>query len=526
MKTGETILIYDTTLRDGTQGEGISFSAEDKILVAERLDAFGIDYIEGGWPGSNPRDMEFFELAKRHPFRHAKVAAFGSTRRACLRAEEDSQLATLLEADTPVVTLFGKTWLLHVTEVLRTTPEENLAMIEDSVGFLKAAGREVIYDAEHFFDGYRDNPEYALRSLKAAAAGGADWVVLCDTNGGSQLTWTREVVEHVVREMAPLPVGVHSHNDAGLGVAHSLTSVEAGARMVQGTQNGYGERVGNANLTTIMPNLFLKLGFRFYADKNLSGLSKLAHEIDAFANRVPDGKAPYVGRSAFAHKGGVHANAAQKVSRSYEHIEPELVGNCQRILLSDMAGGSSVAMKARELGMEIDPKSPEMRKFIKLLKEREAMGYEYENADASLLVLLSRHFHGTEDNFKLVSYRTISEVVRDAGENISEAVVKIRVEDEEAIKISVAESTGPVGALDHAMRLAFGAHFPELRVVKLIDYKVRILQTGLGTDSVVQVLMLSGDGDKTWWTCGANPNIIEASWQALRDSYRYKLIKG
>jgi 2-isopropylmalate synthase len=470
--------------------------------------------------------MVFFELAKQKTFKHAKVAAFGSTRRANLKAEDDPQLATLLEAETPVVTIFGKSWLLHVTEVLKTTPEKNLKMIEDSVRFLKKAGREVIYDAEHFFDGYKDNAEYALKTLKAAAAGGADWVVLCDTNGGSQLTWTQEVVKTVVKELAPVPVGVHSHNDSGIGVAHSLCSVEAGARMVQGTQNGYGERVGNADLTTIMPNLFFKLGFRFYGDKNLKKLASLSHSIDKFANLVPNMKAPYVGRSAFAHKGGVHANAAQKIARSYEHIEPELVGNRQRILLSDMAGGSSVAMKAAELGIEVDPKSAEMRAFIKRLKEREAKGYEYENADASFQVLLSRHFHGTKDNFKLVSYRTISEVVRDNHENISEAVVKIRVEDEEDIKISVAESTGPVGALDHAMRLAFGAHFPELRSVQLIDYKVRILQTGLGTDSVVQVLMLSGDGEKTWWTCGANPNIIEASWQALRDSYRFKLLKG
>jgi 2-isopropylmalate synthase len=524
MKDAHRVMIYDTTLRDGTQGEGISFSAEDKILVAEKLDAFGIDYIEGGWPGSNPRDMEFFDLAKRLSFKHAKVTAFGSTRRANLKASEDAQLATLLEAETPVVTIFGKTWLLHVTDVLRTTAEENLAMIEDSVRFLKAAGREVIYDAEHFFDGYKDNPEYALKTLQAAASGGADWVVLCDTNGGSQVSWLTDTVKQVVKAMDPVRVGMHCHNDCGLGVALSQAGVEAGARMVQGTQNGYGERVGNADLTTIMANLSLKMGFHYQAEENLPQLCELAHGIDNLANRIPDPKAPYVGRSAFAHKGGVHANAAQKVSHSYEHIEPGRVGNRQRILLSDMAGGSSVAMKASELGIKVDPKSPEMREFIKVLKEREARGYEYENADASFKVLLRQHFHGMEDNFKLVSYRTISEVVRDKHENISEAVVKIRVAEEEDLKISVAESTGPVGALDHAMRIAFGAHFPELRSVQLIDYKVRILQTGLGTDSVVQVLMLSGDGVSTWWTCGANPNIIEASWQALRDSFRFKLM--
>lgn len=526
MKRSESVLIYDATLRDGTQGEGISFSAEDKILVAEKLDAFGVDYIEGGWPGSNPRDMVFFNLAKERTFKHARITAFGSTRRPNLEAGDDPQLATLLEAETPVVTIFGKTWLLHVTDVLRTTPECNLEMIEDSVRFLKAAGREVIYDAEHFFDGYREDADYAIETLKAAAAGGADWVVLCDTNGGSQVTWLREVVAKVVEVMRPLPVGIHAHNDSGLGVALSQTAVEVGARMVQGCQNGYGERVGNANLTTVMANLYFKMGFEMSCGRKMGELSNLAHEIDKLANLVPNTKAPYVGRSAFAHKGGVHANAAQKVARSYEHIEPGRVGNCQRILLSDMAGSSSVAMKAHDMGIEIDPKSREMRDFIALLKEREAKGYEYENADASLQVLLSRHFHGTKDNFKLVSYRTISEVVRDKHENISEAVVKIRVEDDAELKISVAESTGPVGALDHAMRIAFGAHFPELRSVQLIDYKVRILQSGLGTDSVVQVLMLSGDGERTWWTCGADPNIIEASWQALRDSYRFKLLKS
>lgn len=525
MNAGKLIAIYDTTLRDGTQGEGISFSAEDKILVAEQLDAFGIDYIEGGWPGSNPRDMVFFDLAKKKRFKHAKIAAFGSTRRAHIAPAEDPQLATLLAAETPVVTIFGKTWLLHVTEVLRTEPEENLRMIEESVRFLKDAGREVIYDAEHFFDGFKDNPDYALECLAAAGRGGADWLVLCDTNGGSQVSWMRETVAHVVAKMAPLPIGMHCHNDCGLGVALSLCGVEAGATMVQGTQNGYGERVGNANLTSVIGNLGLKLGYTMKCSANLKKLSELSHTTANFANLAPDSKAPFVGKSAFAHKGGVHANAAQKVAHSYEHIRPELVGNTQRILLSDMAGGSSVAMKAADMGITIDAKAPQMRSFLELLKEREALGYEYENADASFYVLLCQHFLGAQDNFKLVSYRTISEVVRDKNENISEAVVKLRIEGDETLKITVAESTGPVGALDHAMRQAFGDHFEELRTVQLIDYKVRILQTGLGTDSIVQVLILSGDGNSTWWTCGADPNIIEASWQALRDSYRYKLLQ-
>lgn len=526
MNTADSVFIYDTTLRDGTQGEGVSFSAADKILLAEKMDAFGVDYIEGGWPGSNPRDMEFFAKAQNLKLKHARIAAFGSTCRAKVKAAEDPQLQTLLDANTPVVTIFGKTWLLHVTEVLRTTAEENLRMIEESVRFLKEAGREVIYDAEHFFDGYKDNPEYAIQTLRSAAAGGASWVVLCDTNGGSMVQWLQDVVRKVTETMAPVRVGMHCHNDSGLGVALSIAGVEAGARMVQGTVNGYGERVGNADLITILPNLCLKLGFDFNAAKNIQHLREFSLEVDRFANLPSNSRAPYVGESAFAHKGGVHANAAQKVAHSYEHIEPGKVGNRQRILLSDMSGGSSVAMKAADMGIEIDPKSDEMRSFLARLKELENKGYEYENADASFLVLLSRHFQGYKDNFRLVSYRTISEVVRDKNENISEAVVKIRVDGEQEIRMTVAESTGPVGALDHAMRQAFGLQFPELRSVELYDYKVRILQTGQGTDSIVQVLMQSGDGDSTWWTCGADPNIIEASWQALRDSYRYKLLKN
>ncbi|MFP4281242.1 MAG: citramalate synthase [Opitutales bacterium] len=525
MSKKPTVCIYDTTLRDGTQGEGISFSANDKVHLAQAMDRMRVDYIEGGWPGSNPRDMEFFELMAGVRLTHAKLAAFGSTRRAGIASAEDVQLATLLAAGTPVVTIFGKTWLLHVTEVLRTTGDENLAMIEDSVRFLKESGREVIYDAEHFFDGYADDPAYALETLLAAHRGGADCLTLCDTNGGTMPHALEAAVQRVRETVPEASIGIHAHNDCGLGVALSLLAVEKGATLVQGTMNGYGERVGNANLSTIVPNLSLKMGRELACGDKLAGWRDFSLLVCKTANLLPDGKAPYVGRSAFAHKGGVHANAADKVAHSYEHIRPELVGNRQRILLSDMSGGSSVAMKARELGLEIDPKAPEMRSFLQLLKELENRGYEFENADASFEVLLWRHFHNYDDSFKLVSYRTISEVVREQEENLSEAVVKIRVEGEEGIKMTVAESTGPVGALDHATREAFGAHFPELRSVQLVDYKVRILQTGLGTDSVVQVLILSGDGESTWWTCGANPNIIEASWEAMRDSYRYKLLQ-
>ena len=525
MAGADHILIYDTTLRDGTQGEGISFSAEDKIRLANLMDDFGIDYIEGGWPGSNPRDMEFFRLAKDLDLKHAKLAAFGSTRRASLSVEQDPQLQQLIEAGTPVITVFGKSWTLHVTDVLFTSLEENLSMIKESVSFLKQADKEVIYDAEHFFDGYKDNPEYALQTLRAAKDGGADFLVLCDTNGGTQLKEFEAIVKKVIAEIGQVPIGVHCHNDSGLGVALSLLGIESGARMVQGTVNGYGERVGNANLTTILPNLTLKLNYHLTCSEHVSGLRSFSQFFDKMANIPSDLKQPFVGDSAFAHKGGVHANAAKKVARSYEHIRPEMVGNKQRILLSDMSGASSVAIKARQMGIGLKEKSPEMRSFLQKIKELESRGYEFEHADASFLVLLYQHFHDLKDDFNLVSYRTISEVVRDSDINISEAVVKLQVDNNPEVRMTISESTGPVGALDHAMRKAFEEHYPTLGSVDLIDYKVRITQTGLGIDSIVQVLMKSGDGDETWWTCAADPSIIEASYQALCDSFRYKLIK-
>ncbi len=520
------IMIYDTTLRDGTQGEGISFSAADKVVLAHAMDDFGIDYIEGGWPGSNPRDMEFFSMVKNETFSHAKITAFGSTRRANKKAADDAQLQTLLEADTPVVTIFGKTWLLHVTEVLKTTPEENLAMIQDSVSFLKANDKEVIYDAEHFFDGYKDDAEYAVSTLRAAYHGGADYLVLCDTNGGTQVKELDKIVK-VIRELLPeVKIGMHCHNDCGIGVAVSLAGIEAGAAMVQGTMNGYGERVGNANLTSIIPNLHLKLDYQLSCQDNIDKLRSFSLAFDSAANRRPSKKEPFVGLSAFAHKGGVHANAAKKVARSYEHIVPETVGNTQRILLSDMSGGSSIAMKAKSMGIDLKEKSPEMRALLQKIKKLENEGHEFENADGSFYVLLHKEILGHEDIFELVSYRIISEVVRDTDKNISEAVVKLRVKGQESVKASIAESVGPVGALDHASRIAFGEKFPALQTVRLLDYKVRILQTDQGTESTTQVMVKSTDGNETWWTCGADPNIIHASWEALRDAYRYKLLKS
>ncbi len=518
------ITLFDTTLRDGTQGEGISFSVAAKLRVAERLDEFGIDYIEGGWPGSNPRDVAFFEAARSLTFKHAKLSAFGSTRRAGIAASEDPQLRLLLEAQTPAVTIFGKTWLLHVLEVLKTTPEENIAMIEDSVRFLKAAGRDLVYDAEHFFDGFKDSPDYALETLAAAARGGADWLTLCDTNGGTQVDEVKEIVRQVVARFPGKRIGVHCHNDCGLGVAVSLAGVLGGATMVQGTINGFGERTGNSNLTTVIPNLALKLGFPMFCKDKLSELRELSLFVDEMANFRPDAKAAFVGLSAFAHKGGVHANAAAKVARSYEHIDPTLVGNRQRVLVSDMAGRSSIVMKARELGLNVDEKGEPMKNFIEELKRLEFAGYEYEAADASLELLLRQHFGGLPEFFELLSYRVTTERSVTHNELISEATVKVRVKG--GVYHEVAEANGPVGALDHALRKALVRAYPELNEVSLKDFKVRIVEGSRGADAVTRVQIDSTDGHTLWGTVGASDNIIEASYQALRDSLVYRLARS
>jgi 2-isopropylmalate synthase len=516
------VKIYDTTLRDGTQGEGISFSVTDKLLIAERLDQFGVDYIEGGFPGSNPRDITFFQEARKLRLRHARLAAFGSTRRAGVRADEDQQLRTLLDSGMPVMTIVGKTWTLHVTEILRTTLEENLAMIEDSARHLVAQGREVIYDAEHFFDGYKSDPDYALRTLAAAVRGGASNLTLCDTNGGTLVDDFKAIVARVVGEFGADKVGVHCHNDSGLGVALSLAGVAAGATLVQGTANGYGERVGNANMTTILPNLVLKMGRTAHCAANLAQLRDLSLFFDELANLRPDPKAPFVGQSAFAHKGGLHANAAQKVARSYEHIDPALVGNRTRVLVSDMAGRSSLALKARELGIELDERRPEMKGLIEELKEREFRGYEYEAADASFRLLVARHLGQQKAFFEVEGYRVIIE--RHGGELWAEATVKVRVNGETVH--TVAEDIGPVGALDKALRLALERTYPTLREVGLRDYKVRILEGSNGAGARTRVLIESGDGARIWGTVGVSDNIIDASWEALRESVEYKLSLG
>jgi 2-isopropylmalate synthase len=517
--TSQAVKIYDTTLRDGTQGEGISFSVADKLRIAEKLDQFGVDYIEGGFPGSNPRDIAFFAEAKHLRLKHARLAAFGSTRRAGAKAAEDPQLRTLLDSGMPVLTIVGKTWLLHVTEILRTTPEENLAMIEDSVRYLVAQGREVIYDAEHFFDGYLADPDYALRTLEAAARGGASNLTLCETNGGKLVPEVARITAAAVARFGGDKVGVHCHNDSGLGVAVSLAGLDAGACLVQGTMNGYGERVGNANLTTILPNVLLKMGRTAHCAPQLGQLRELSLFFDELANLRPDPKAPFVGQSAFAHKGGLHANAAQKVARSYEHIDPALVGNRTRVLVSDMAGRSSIVIKARELGFELDEKSPAMKGLIDELKELEYRGYEFEAADASLRLLIAKHLGQRKAFFEVEAYRVIIE--RTAGGLSAEATVKLKVNGRSVH--TVAEGSGPVGALDRALRLALEPSYPQLGEMVLRDYKVRILESTQGTGARTRVLIESSDGRAIWGTVGVSDNIIDASWEALREAVEYKL---
>jgi 2-isopropylmalate synthase len=521
MRESKKVFIYDTTLRDGTQGENVSLSVASKLRVTKKLDQFQVDYIEGGWPGSNPRDMAYFDEAKKLKLKHAKLAAFGSTRRANVKVEEDEQIKLLLEADTPVVTIFGKTWLLHVTKVIKTTAKENLAMIEDSVRYLSEKGKEVIYDAEHFFDGYKDDPNYALKTLEAAKKGGATFLTLCDTNGGCMVDEVKEITTAVVHAFPDVPVGMHCHNDSGVGVAVSLVGVSAGATMVQGTMNGYGERNGNANLITIIPNLSIKMNCELSCAVNLPKLRDLSLFVDEMANLRADTRAPYVGASSFAHKGGVHADAANKVARSYEHIDPARVGNRTRVLVSDMSGRALVMMKAKEMGLDIDSRSDELKEFLKELKDLEFRGYEYEAADASFKLLLDKYLKKQKEFFKLEGYRVIVERNEERSEMISEATVKLRVNGK--LQHVVAESRGPVGALDRALRKALENNYPEIKDVNLSDFSVRILDGKEGADARIRVKIESHDNHNTWGTVGASENIIEASWAALKDAIEYKL---
>ncbi len=510
----KSVHLYDTTLRDGTQGTGISFSVQDKIRVAERLDSFGIDYVEGGFPGSNPKDAEFFKEARRRTWRHAKIAAFGATRRGRTRVEEDAQVRVLLEAETPVVTIVGKTWPLQVTEVLGVSLEENLAMIAETVAYLRQHGREVFYDAEHFFDSYRDDPAYSLATIRAAHEAGASLAILCDTNGGSLPEFVAQATRDAVAALGGA-VGIHTHNDCGLGVANALAAVAAGASQVQGTINGYGERVGNCDLVTVAANLQLKLDRPVVSD--LTGLRELSLYVDELANVTPNIRAPYVGAAAFTHKGGQHVHAVQKLASSYEHVDPRLVGNRQTIVVSDLAGQSNVLAKAKELGFVLEKGAPEAAKILTEVKRLEAEGYEFEAADASFDLLVRRQLGVARPLFELKEYHCDFRFVPGHQGSTCEATVKLLVNGEAAYV--VAEGDGPVNALDAALRKALRPFYGWIDQVALTDYKVRIVDGRSGTAARTRVLIESADGHGSWGTVGVSDNIIEASWQALVDSY-------
>jgi 2-isopropylmalate synthase len=512
------VRIYDTTLRDGTQREGISLSATDKIRIAHLLDAVGVSYVELGWPGSNPKDVEAFARARDEAWKNTSIAAFGSTRRAGMGAEDDPQVQALVATGAPVCTIFGKTSTLHVREVLRVALEENLRMIEDTVRFLVASGRRAVYDAEHFFDGWREDPAYALETLRAAARGGAEAIVLCDTNGGTPPWEIEERVRAVVTDPG-VPVGIHAHDDIGCAVASSLAAVRAGAVHVQGTINGYGERCGNANLCSIVATLELKLGRACLREGALAGLTHLSREIAEIANLAPDAHAPYVGRSAFAHKGGMHVAAIRRSSRSYEHVDPALVGNETRVVVSELSGRGNLLTKAEEYAVPLDAGAES--EVLSHVKEREARGFAFEAAEASVALMMRRRAPGYTPPFELVDYKVI--VGQREGEGaFSDAAVKLRVRGE--IVHTAAEGNGPVSALDAAVRKALAAAYPAVVGIRLEDYKVRILDGIEGTSATTRVLIDSSFGETQWTTVGASPNVLEASWIALADGIEWGLI--
>jgi 2-isopropylmalate synthase len=511
-----SISLYDTTLRDGTQREGLSLSVEDKLKIARLLDELGVDYVEGGWPGSNPKDAEFFRRVAAEPLRRARVTAFGSTRRAGLRCEQDASLRALIDAGTPAATVVGKSSTLHVERVLETTPDENLAMIGESVAWLAAQSREVIYDAEHFFDGWTLDRGYALATLEAAAAAGAAWIVLCDTNGGTLPTRAAEVVCGV-RDRIPVPVGIHPHNDSGLAVAVALAAVEAGCAQVQGTINGYGERCGNVDLVPVIANLQLKLGRPVLAPDRLARLTEVSRVVAAIANLNPDAHAPYVGRSAFAHKGGIHVAAVAKLPESYQHIDPALVGNEMRVVVSEVAGRRNVRLRAEALGVEA---ATDDGAVLQRIKELEHRGFQFEAAEGSFEMLLRRSAPGYAAPFELLDFTVIVEK-RGAQAVQAQATVKLRVRDQTIH--TAAEGAGPVNALDRALRKALVPFHPELEEVRLVDYKVRIVDEHLGTGARPRVIVESARGAERWSTVGCSENIIEASWLALWDALELPL---
>jgi len=523
-----SVKLYDTTLRDGAQSEGISFSVVDKLHIAQKLDELGIHYIEGGWPGSNPKDTEFFDKARSLKFTNSVLVAFGSTRYPEAKAEADANLLALVNTGVKVVTIVGKSSELQVTRVLETTLDENLGMIADSVRFLKAKGLTVFFDAEHFFDGFKANPAYALRTLDTAAGAGADCLVLCDTNGGALPDEIETAVE-AAGKLTTVPLGIHAHNDSELAVANSMAAVRAGASQVQGTINGYGERCGNANLCSIIPALRLKMGVDCITDAQLARLNEVSHYISEVANLAPDPYAPYVGLSAFSHKGGFHVSAMSKWEESYQHINPAWVGNKQRVVVSELSGKKNITYKAKELGLDLPKTGKEVKDLLEQVKFLESRGFQYDNAEASFELLLQRAKPDYKSPFELVDFMVVVEKKRRPStrksleEMLSEAIVKVKVGEE--IMHTAAEGDGPVNALDRALRKALLQFYPSLAQVKLVDYKVRILEESTGTESQIRVLIESSDGLNEWRTVGGSTNIIEASWLALADSLEYWLLK-
>ena len=525
----EPVLIYDTTLRDGTQGENITFTADEKLKIALRLDEMGIHYVEGGWPGSNPRDIRFFDLAKRERFKAARITAFGSTRKPGIAAADDPNLQAILATETPAAAIFGKSWPLHVEAIMENTLPENLAMIADSVAFLKSNGREVIYDAEHFFDGFKDAPDYAMETLCMALDAGADFLVLCDTNGGTLPHEVEAIIRTVNQELekkgvstAGVKLGIHTHNDCGMAAANAIAAVNCGATMVHGTINGYGERCGNADLTTLIPVLNTKMKRPGIPDEKLRKLKSLSRYVSETANIVPLNSRPFVGRSAFAHKGGIHVSAIMKESRAYEHMNPEVVGNQRRVLMSDLAGKSNVEYKAREMGVDLDANGCDSKTIVKAIKQMEDEGYQFDVADGSFKIMLEKFTEQFQPLFDLESFRVTIEKDKDLPCS-AHATIKISVGDTE--EITAAEGLGPVSALDNALRKALGNFYPDLDTMQLVDFKVRVVDGRDGTAAKVRVFIESRDQDQIWSTIGVSEDIIEASWQALADSFQFKLAK-
>ncbi len=518
----KTVTLYDTTLRDGTQGEDINLSLADKIRIAEKLDAFGIDYIEGGWPGSNPKDIAFFEAARKRKWHHAKIAAFGMTRRIKTPVEKDEQVKMLLDAQTPVVTIYGKTSLFQVREILKTTPDENLAMIADTIKYLCDHKREAIFDAEHFFDGFKLDAAYALDCLLAAEKAGAEYCVLCDTNGGTLPSEIAQITAGVLSK-TNVKIGIHTHNDSGLGVANALASIAAGAVQVQGTMNGYGERTGNCNMTTVIPNLVLKMNLPVVTKDKLKSLRDLSLYIDEVANVRHDIRAPFIGQTAFAHKGGTHVNAVQKSSKAYEHIDPALVGNRQRILVGELSGRDNILMKARQLGYQLDKNQPEVKKILDLVKEMESKGFEFEAAEGSLDILIKKTLNRHQTFFDLLEYHV--SVFKSKKLDAVDCEATVKLSTSKGITHTVAEGDGPVNALDRALRKSLEKCYPAIKKITLTDYKVRILDGKSGTSAKTRVFIESTDGKTTWGTVGVSDNLIDASWLALVDSIEYYLLK-